>query len=101
MGFYPVCPGTDQYVLGAPLFKKVTVKLENGKTLTINAPANSAQNRYIGALSVNGKVYNSTWLSHKELLTGARLDFQMTDKANTLRGTSMGDAPYSFSSAKK
>ncbi|AKD58013.1 GH92 family glycosyl hydrolase [Spirosoma radiotolerans] len=101
MGFYPVCPATDQYVLGAPLFRKITVKLENGKTLTINAPANSAQNRYVKALSLNGKPYNPNWVSHKELMQGARLDFQMVDKANTRRGTDAANFPYSFSSAKK
>ncbi|WP_460936165.1 GH92 family glycosyl hydrolase [Spirosoma humi] len=101
MGFYPVCPATDQYVLGAPLFRKITVKLENGKTLTINAPANNAQSRYVKALTVNGKMYSPNWLSHKELMQGARLDFQMVDKANTQRGTDPANFPYSFSSVKK
>ncbi|MDR3180767.1 MAG: GH92 family glycosyl hydrolase, partial [Prevotellaceae bacterium] len=55
LGFYPVCPGADQYVLGAPLFKKALIHLENGKTVTISAPENSADNKYIHALSVNGK----------------------------------------------
>ncbi|ADB41490.1 alpha-1,2-mannosidase [Spirosoma linguale DSM 74] len=101
MGFYPVCPGTDQYVLGAPLFKKVTLKLENGKTVTINAPSNNAQNRYIKTLTVNGKAYSPNWLSHKGLMQGATLDFQMTDKPNTQRGTKEADFPYSFSAAKR
>ena len=100
MGFYPVCPGTDQYVLGAPLFKKITLKLENGKTLTINAPTNSENNRYIKGLTVNGKPYSPNWVSHKGLMQGATLDFQMTDKPNTQRGTNTADFPFSFSSAK-
>ncbi len=101
MGFYPVCPGTDQYVLGAPLFKKVTLQLENGKTLTVNAANNGAQNRYVQDVKLNGKAYSPNWLSHSELMKGATLDVQMTDKPNTKRGTNPADAPYSFSASKK
>lgn len=97
MGFYPVCPATDQYVLGAPLFKKVTATLENGKQLVIEAPNNSAQNRYIDALRLNGKRYNKNWVSHDALLQGATLNFTMSATPNTKRGTSAEDAPYSFS----
>lgn len=60
LGFYPVCPGTDQYVMGAPLFKKATLHFENGKTLTINAPENSKDNFYIEAMKVNGQTYTKT-----------------------------------------
>ncbi|QJD77942.1 GH92 family glycosyl hydrolase [Spirosoma rhododendri] len=101
MGFYPVCPGTDQYVLGAPLFKKVTLQLENGKTLTINAANNGEQNRYVQDVRLNGKAYSPNWLSHSELMKGATLDVQMTDKPNTQRGTNPADAPYSFSVSKR
>ena len=97
MGFYPVCPATDQYVLGAPLFKKVTMQLENGKKIVINAPGNSAQNRYVNALRVNGKPHSQNWLSHQALIQGTTLDVDMTAKPNTQRGTQSGDAPYSFS----
>jgi predicted alpha-1,2-mannosidase len=101
MGFYPVCPGTDQYVLGAPLFKKVTLQLENGKTLVVNAPNNGENNRYVQAIKMNGKTYNPNWLSHRELMQGATLDVQMTDKPNMQRGTNPAEAPYSVSTAKK
>ena len=58
MGFYPVCPASDQYVLGAPLFKKVTVTLDNGKQLIINAAINSDQNKYVQSIQFNGKPWD-------------------------------------------
>ncbi len=97
LGFYPVTPGTDQYVLGAPLFKRVRLTLENGKTITINARANSDQKRYVQALRIDGKPYSKTWLSHARLMQGATLDFDMAAKPNTQRGTAAADAPYSLS----
>jgi len=100
MGFYPVTPAVDQYVLGAPLFKKVTLNLENGKQVVINAPANSADNRYIQSLKINSKDYSKNWLSHSELLKGATLDFGMTAEPNKARGTAESDFPYSLSTEK-
>jgi predicted alpha-1,2-mannosidase len=100
MGFYPVCPATDQYVLGAPLFKKVTLTLENGKKVTINAPNNSADNRYVSALTVNGKPYTNNWLSHKALQQGEVLNFNMSATPNKARGTKAADVPYSLSNEK-
>jgi len=100
MGFYPVCPATDQYVVGAPLFKKVTATLENGKQIVINAPTNSDQNRYINTMQVNRKPYSKNWLSHRELLQGATIDFNMSATPNKQRGISTGDFPYSMSTDK-
>ncbi|WDF57157.1 GH92 family glycosyl hydrolase [Mucilaginibacter sp. KACC 22063] len=97
LGFYPVCPATDQYVLGAPLFKKAVLHLENGKTVTINAPANSADNKYVSSLTLNGKPYGVNWLSHSGLLNGAVLNFNMTAQPNKTRGTKPTDVPYSMS----
>ncbi|MFT4033715.1 MAG: GH92 family glycosyl hydrolase [Siphonobacter sp.] len=101
MGFYPVCPGTDQYVLGTPLFRKTTVTLENGKKITISAANNSNENKYVQSLSINGKPSTKTWISHSELMKGAVLNFQMSGKPNKTRGTADADAPYSFSVEKK
>ncbi|MBC6991803.1 GH92 family glycosyl hydrolase [Hymenobacter sp. BT491] len=101
LGFYPVCPATDQYVLGAPLFKKATLRLENGKEIVFNAPANSDANRYIRDVAVNGQPYAHNWLSNNELQKGATVDFDMAATPNTSRGTKVEDAPYSFSKAKK
>ena len=97
MGFYPVCPGSNQYVFGAPLFKKVTIHLENGNKVVINAPDNSSENRYIGSMTVNGKPYTHNWIDHKTLSDGVAIDIKMTDTPNTMRGTSYDDAPYSVS----
>lgn len=97
LGFYPVTPASDQYVIGAPLFKKVTIELENGKNITINASQNSDQNRYIRGLKINGKAYAKNWLSHSELMKGATLDFDMSSTSNTKRGINKEDFPYSLS----
>ncbi|WP_296001274.1 GH92 family glycosyl hydrolase [Rugamonas sp.] len=97
LGFYPVTPAVEQYVIGAPLFKKVSLHLENGKTVTINAPANSDSKRYVQSLQYNGKPYSKNWLSHSALMRGAVLDFGMSDRPNTQRATAPADAPYSMS----
>lgn len=101
MGFYPVTPAVDQYVLGAPLFKKVTLKLENGKEIVIQAPENSDANRYVKSLQINGKNYSKNWLSHSELQKGAVLNFNMTNQPDKKRGSNPADFPYSFSTEKK
>ncbi len=101
MGFYPVTPGSDQYVLGAPLFKKITLKLENGREVVLNAPANSAENKYIDAVTFNGREYTRNWLSHSELMKGAQIEFKMASEPNQKRGTTLKDFPYSFSSELK
>jgi predicted alpha-1,2-mannosidase len=101
LGFYPVCPATDQYVLGAPLFPKATLHLPNGKTIVLNAPANSAANRYVQTVRLNGQTYTRNYLSHAALQQGATIDFDMADKPNTNRGIGAEDAPYSFSRGKR
>ena len=100
MGFYPVTPAVDQYVLGAPLFKKVTVTLENGKKVVINAAANSDNNRYVQSFQMNGKPYSKNWISHSGLQNGAVLNFNMTATPNKTRGSNPADFPYSLSTEK-
>ena len=97
MGFYPVTPASDQYVIGAPLFKNITLKLQNGKEISIQAAQNSAQNKYIKTMQYNGKNYSNNWLSHSDLMKGASINFEMTDKANKKRGTEKENRPYSLS----
>ncbi len=97
MGFYPVCPASDQYVLGAPLFKKVTLNLENGKTVSINAPANSEANKYVEVLKYNGQVYDKNWFSHTELMKGAVITINMSAQPNKTRGTKPTAVPWSLS----
>ena len=101
MGFYPVTPGSGQYVIGAPLFKKITVKLENGKELVISAPENGAENKYIQSAKFDGKDYTKNWLNHEKLMKGARIDFTMGSQPNEKRGTNDSDFPYSFSNELK
>lgn len=96
LGFYPVCPGTDQYVIGAPLFRKATIHMESGKDVVINAPENSASNIYIQDMKVNGQEYTKNYFTHDALMNGATIDIQMGSKPNTSRGVSADDAPYSF-----
>lgn len=97
LGFYPVCPGTDQYVLGAPLFRRACLHLENGREVTIEAPANSDACRYVQQLTVDGQEYTHNYLTHGMLTGGCVLDFRMGDTPDTRRGTAAEDAPYSFS----
>ena len=97
LGFYPVAPATNQYVLGAPLFKKATVNLSNGKTLEINAPENNSENKYVEKATLNGREFSENYLNHEELMKGATLEFEMTNKPNTRKGTKENDAPYSLS----
>ena len=101
MGFYPVCPGSDEYILGSPLFEKMTVHLENGKSMQINAPGNSKSTRYIEEFRLNGKNYTRNYLRHQDLMDGARINLRMSDKPNTTRGTKSSDFPYSFSNEKR
>jgi predicted alpha-1,2-mannosidase len=100
MGFYPVCPASGQYVLGAPLFKKLTVNLENGKQIVINAPANSVANKYVNTLSFNGKPWDNTWLEHVDLMKGAVLNFGMSATPNKLREVKESAEPFSLSREK-
>ncbi|MBB6003608.1 GH92 family glycosyl hydrolase [Arcicella rosea] len=97
LGFYPVTPATDQYVLGTPLFKKVTLSLENGKKITINAPENNEQNKYIQSVKFNGASHSKNWLSHKKLTQGATIDFKMSPAPNKQRGVNAVDFPFSYS----
>ncbi|MEX2234418.1 MAG: GH92 family glycosyl hydrolase [Cyclobacteriaceae bacterium] len=97
LGFYPVTPGTDQYVLGTPMFRRVTIELANGKQIIINADNNSNENRYISKLEVNGISYTKNWLSHRELMKGATLNFVMSSVPDKKRGIQKEDLPYSYS----
>ncbi len=97
LGFYPVCPASDQYVVGAPYFPKATIYLENGKKIEITAKGNSDTHRYIQSMKYNGKKYTKNYVNHFDLLKGAKLNFQMSDQPETTRGIQDADLPYSFS----
>ena len=94
MGFYPVCPGSGQYVVGAPYFKSVKVNLENGKTIDIQSDGNGC---YVDGMTLNGNAYNHNYLNMKDLTQGASVKFSLSEQPNKQRGTLAEDAPYSFS----
>ena len=97
LGFYPVCPGTDEYIIGTPLFKSAKLHLENGNTITIKADNNQLDNRYIKEMKVNGKSQTRNFLTHDQLIKGANIQFQMSPVPNKQRGTTEKDVPYSLS----
>ena len=97
MGFYPVAPGTGEYAFGSPLFKKVTLLLENGKTVEILAPDNNAENVYVKKISLNGVVYGKNYIKHSSLMNGGTLEFEMGSTPDYSRGISPESFPYSFS----
>lgn len=97
LGFYPVCPGSTQYAIGTPLFKNVTIHLPSEKSIRISAPANDRAHFYIDGITLNGKSHQANFFTHDELTAGADILFQMSDRANTRRGTSPSDRPYSMS----
>lgn len=100
LGFYPVCPGTDQYILGTPLFRKAMLHFENGKKMLIEAPANSKKNRYIDEMKVNGLVMTKNYLTHSQLQEGGKIWMGMSSVPNMRRGIGESDRPYSFSDEK-
>lgn len=101
LGFYPVCPGSGEYVFGAPLFQEATLHLQNGKTFRIQAPKNSRGNLYIKSAALNGCSYTKTYLRHEDILKGGTLKFEMAAEPNKQWGVSPDDAPYSMSREKK
>lgn len=100
MGFYPVCPGAGEYVLGAPYFDEMTLHLENGRTVSIKANGNTDDNCYINSLTLNGKPYSKNYIKRSDLMQGAQFVYNMSAKPNYSRGTAESDAPYSFSKTK-
>ena len=100
MGFYPVCPGAGEYVLGAPYFDEMTLHLENGRNVSIKANGNTDDNCYVNSLTLNGKPYSKNYIKRSDLMQGAQFVYNMSAKPNYSRGTAESDAPYSFSKTK-
>lgn len=101
MGFYPVCPGSGEYVLGTPYFDEMKLHLENGKTVSIKANNNSEENCYVKALTLNGKPYSHNYITRTDLMNGAQFVYDLAPTPNKQRGTADTDAPYSFSKTQK
>ena len=94
MGFYPVCPGTGQYVLGTPYFKSMKLHLENGQQVSILSEGKGC---YVDEMLLDGKLYEHNYLDMNALRQGANIAFRLSEKPNMLRGTMEADVPYSFS----
>lgn len=99
LGFYPVTPGTGQYAIGSPLFRKAVITLEDGKTFTVEAENNSAENVYIQSATLNGKPFERNWIEHSEIMAGGVLHFVMGPDPATDRCTGKDASPFSLSSA--
>ena len=97
LGFYPVCPGSNQYVIGSPYLEKVTLHLENGKQVSISREGSGC---YIQSMTIDGKEYTHNYIDHLRLLQGGNISFIMGDRPNTHRGTATIDLPYSFTNDK-
>lgn len=96
LGFYPVCPGTDQYVLGAPYLPYADVALPNGRHIIVKAPKVSDRNCYVRSVKFNGQPFSRLYLTHKQLTEGCVIEFEMSSKPNTQRGLKLEDKPFSM-----
>ncbi|MCA9235238.1 MAG: GH92 family glycosyl hydrolase [Planctomycetales bacterium] len=92
LGFYPVCPGSDEYIIGSPAVSEATVRLSNGKELTITAENQSDENVYVQSVRVNGKPWNSVHLPHKEIANGGTIEFTMGPTPNKAWGVAKKNA---------
>ena len=97
MGFYPVCPGSNQYVIGSPYLDKATLHLENGKQVNITRQGEGC---YIQSMTIDGKPYSHNYLDHELLIQGCDIHYVMGERPNTHRGTAAADAPYSFTTSR-
>ena len=94
MGFYPVCPGSGQYVLGTPYFKSMKLHLENGKEVDIQSEGKGC---YVDEMLLNGKSYQHNYLDMRSLMQGTQITYRLSEQPNLQRGTQEDDIPYSFS----
>lgn len=97
LGLYSVCPGTDEYVIGSPVFQKATITLENGKKFTVEAIDNSKENVYIQSATLNGKPYSKNYITYADIINGGVLHFEMSNMPNKERGLKEDDKPFSLS----
>lgn len=96
LGFYSVCPGTDEYVIGSPLFRKATITMEDGKKFIVEANNNDTQNVYIQSATLNGKSFDKNYVQYKDIINGGTLKFEMGSQPNKNRNTTKNAAPFSL-----
>lgn len=97
LGIYSVCPGTDEYVLGSPKFRKTTITMEDGKKFVIEAKGNSKDNVYIQNATLNGKRHTPNYIHYSDIVNGGVLELQMGNQPEKTRGTAKEDRPFSLS----
>ncbi|HOX25473.1 MAG TPA: GH92 family glycosyl hydrolase [Candidatus Krumholzibacteria bacterium] len=97
LGFYPVAPGSDQYVLGSPCVRRAEIALPGGRTFTVVAENQGAANMYVREVSLNGVALERNWITHEEVARGGTLRFVMGAEADRGRATGDAAAPYSMS----
>lgn len=95
IGFYPVCPGTNQYAIGTPLYQRTEIDTGNGNKFIIEAPKTSATHIYIQSAELNGKSLTRTYLEHDEIMRGGKLELVMGPEPSTW-GCGSQDAPFSL-----
>ncbi len=101
LGFYPVAPATDQYVIGSPLFKRAIINLENGNQFNLSARQNTEANFYIQSALLNGEEYRNNYIRFEDIQRGGALIFQMADTANRAWGTLPENVPFSLSTSRE
>ena len=96
MGFYPVCPGSGEFVLGAPFLPEMTLRLDNGNTFTVKAPKVSSKNRYVRSVKLNGKPYTKRFITRSDITDGGTLEFDMAPRPRRNARLNAADLPYSL-----
>ena len=96
MGFYPVCPGDPYYVIGSPAFEKMTIHLENGKDFIVKAHGVSEDNIYIQSATLDGRKFENSYITHKQILEGGILEFVMGNIPNKNWATKKENCPPSI-----
>lgn len=97
LGFYPVCPVTGEYAIGSPLFRKVSIMMENGEKLKLSAPNNKDENIFVNEITLHNQTYEKNYFHHKLLQQGGRIQFNMSAKPNINRGIRQIEYPFSYS----
>lgn len=100
LGFYPVCPGSNEYAIGTPLFRKAVITRPDGSVISLEAPENSKDNFYVKGVRINGKEWSRNYFRHEDLAEGANIVYLVGSEPDTVRGTAKEDRPYSYTNEK-
>ncbi len=101
LGFYSVCPGTNQYVIGSPVFEKATITLENGNKFVVEAENNDKNNVFIKSAEFGGKTFSKNYIEYQDIQNGGKIHFEMDDEPNKQRGIAPEDKPFSLTKSSK